>query len=68
MKWNEFNEQEIDCFALTRHKKTNIECPMCGGKVYFDSCVLASYPAKYFYWCKCGWSGYSAIKWKGEQE
>lgn len=70
MKWEDFNEQEIDDFALTRHKKTSIECPKCGKKIYYDSgVILTSYPAKYYYWCKCGWSDYSAIKWQeGEQE
>lgn len=67
MTWDEFNEQEID--ELIRHKKTDIDCPKCGRKVYFDSAIrLTSFPVKYYYWCKCGWNGYSAVKWRSDND
>lgn len=68
MTWREFNEQPIN-FVGDRYKLTEIECPKCGKKIYYDSgVILTSYPAKYYYWCRCGWSDYSAIKWQGKEQ
>ena len=55
MKWDEFiNNNMTDDFDGQR--LTNVECPECGKKVYLNTkIVLTSYPAKYSYWCSCGW-------------
>lgn len=47
---------------------TDIDCPQCGRKIYLDnSIILTSYPAKYKYWCSCGWVGNAHIKRMEEQ-
>lgn len=62
MTWNEFLNQPISP-CLTGQLQTDIDCPECGRKIYYDSTIiLTSYPAKYSYWCSCGWQGYSHCK------
>lgn len=66
MKWNEFNSATIN-LETSGPVRTDIECPICGKKVLWDSRVtLTSLPPKYHYWCPCGWSGDSYIKWRKE--
>lgn len=63
MKWGEFLDQN-DTSYFPGQIQTDIECPECGRKIYYDSTiVLTSYPAKYSYWCPCGWQGTAAVKW-----
>ena len=51
---NESNGQEL----------TDIVCPNCGRKIYFNTTIiLTSYPAKYHYWCSCGWEGTAHARW-----
>lgn len=63
MTWEEFLDTPVDTY-FTGQTQTDIECPECGRKVYFDSTItLTSYPAKYKYWCACGWSDCSPSRW-----
>lgn len=63
MKWDELLNENID-LHFKGQKKTDIECPTCGRHVYLDdSMILTTYPAKYRYWCSCGWVGYAPIRW-----
>lgn len=60
MKWEEFEKQRklIDIYDTNR-QLTDIECPVCGKKVYVRTdIVLASLPPKSKYECDCGWVGY----------
>lgn len=60
MKWEEFGKQRklIDLYNTNR-QPTDIECPMCGKKVYVRTdIVFASYPPQNKYECDCGWVGY----------
>lgn len=60
MTWEEFKSNEFIEDNLTGQILTDIECPKCGKKIYYDSTmILASYPPQYSYWCKCGWHGTS---------
>ena len=64
MTWEEFKTNEFVEDNLTGQILTDIECPECGKKIYYDSTVvLTSYPAQYSYWCKCGWAGTSYGAW-----
>jgi len=59
MKWEDFKKQELD-FSFTDLKETNIECPVCGKKIFKRmNVVLTTYPPQYQYECKCGWVGYA---------
>ena len=67
MNWDDFNRGVNASISINGQVKTDIECPMCGKKVYWDSrVVLTSLPPKYCYWCECGWSGNSYRKWGKE--
>lgn len=62
MKWEEFLDKNIDSY--NGQIQTNIECPKCGRKIYYDSTIiLTSYPCKYYYWCSCGWSDSAPQRW-----
>ena len=63
MTWEEFLDKKVEGF--TGQMQTDIDCPKCGRKIYWDSTlVLTSYPAKYSYWCSCGWSDTAPLRWK----
>lgn len=65
MKWIELQGQELN-ENLTGQTLTDIQCPECLRRIYLDNTIiLTSYPAKYRYWCSCGWEGYSHVKWIG---
>lgn len=65
MTWEEFLNTPINSH-LTGQIQTDIECPKCGRKIYLNErIILTSYPAKYAYWCACGWDGAAPIKWRG---
>lgn len=65
MKWDEFDNGANVSLMASDQVRTDIECPVCGEKVFWDSrVVLTSLPPQYCYWCKCGWSGTSFAKWK----
>ena len=64
MKWDEF-KQQAGTVIIDGQILTDIECPKCGRRIIWDSRVeLTSFPPKYYYWCECGWSGASFVKWK----
>lgn len=63
MTWEELLDNS-NAVNLNGQVKTNIECPKCGRPIYLDNTIiLTSYPAKYSYWCACGWTGTAPIKW-----
>ena len=63
MTWDEFLDRKVE-EDYTGQVQTNIECPKCGRKIYWDSTiVLTSYPAKYSYWCSCGWNDTAPLRW-----
>lgn len=67
MKWDEFDNNVGLAFAADGQVQTDIECPICGKKVLWDSrIVLTSLPPQYSYWCTCGWSVTSYRKWGKE--
>ena len=67
MKWDEFDNNVGLAFAADGQVQTDIECPICGKNVLWDSrVVLTSLPPQYSYWCTCGWSGTSYRKWGKE--
>ena len=60
--WDDFNLRYSN--LLSGQILTDIRCPQCGYRIYFDSTkVLTSYPAQYSYWCGCGWTGTSTRRW-----
>lgn len=63
MTWDEF----LDKNTFDKYNgqiKTDIECPKCGRKIYFDkTVVLTTYPEKYKYWCACGWCDTAYARW-----
>lgn len=62
MTWEEFLNKKV---KEERRVQTNIDCPKCGRKIYWDSTfVLTSFPAKYAYWCSCGWYDYAPFKYE----
>lgn len=65
MKWEEFKRKGPEMSTYDGQILTDVECPRCGKKVYYNSTVvLTTYPAQYEYWCKeCGWSGSAFAKW-----
>ena len=68
MTWDELlNENVASDF---RQILTDVDCPKCGRKIYFDDSmvILTSYPAKYHYWCSCGWTGTAHVKWRNENQ
>lgn len=63
MTWNEYLADCEDCLYYGQ-TKTNIVCPKCGKNIYLDNTVvLTSYPAKYRYWCSCGWQDCAPKGW-----
>lgn len=67
MNWDEFNETDPQV-RYVEQVKTDIDCPICGKKVLWDSRIeLTSLPPQYQYWCPCGWSGTSYRKWREER-
>ena len=63
MTWDQMLDIPIE-EATTGQVLTDIECPECGRKIYLNTgIILTSYPAKYHYWCACGWSDCSHIRW-----
>lgn len=63
MKWNEFLDNKLD-FDHTGQIQTDIECPKCGRNIYLNTTIiLTTYPAKYSYWCACGWQDCAPTKW-----
>ena len=68
MKWDELLDEEVD-YITTGQIQTDIECPMCGRLIYLnDTIVLTSYPAKYSYWCSCGWTDSAPVRHIGEND
>lgn len=66
MTWNDFNKDDVTVMNIGQ-VRTDIDCPICGKKVLWDSrVVLTSLPPQYQYWCTCGWSGTSYRKWRKE--
>ena len=64
MTWEEFKTNEFVGVNFATQILTDIECPECGKKIYYDSSIiLTSYPPKYSYWCKCGWRDTSFAPW-----
>ena len=60
MTWDEFKADEIVEGIPFGQIPTNIECPECGKKIFWNSTItLTTYPPQYSYWCKCGWHGTS---------
>ena len=66
MNWDEFNKTDLQVM-YDGQVKTDIDCPICGKKVLWDSRItLTSLPPKYHYWCTCGWCGDSYRRWRDE--
>lgn len=62
MTWEEFLDKKVEGKYQVQ---TDIDCPKCGRKIYWDSTiVLTSFPAKYTYWCSCGWCDYAPLKYE----
>lgn len=61
MKWEDFVENMTKAEYVAEHiraRQTEIECPNCGKKIFVRTdIVLATYPPKRSYFCKCGWNG-----------
>lgn len=63
MKWEQLLNENIS-ERDNSQVLTNIECPKCGRNIYLNNGILlTTYPAKYSYWCSCGWTGVAPIKW-----
>lgn len=68
MTWDEFLNKNIE-YQHNGQVRTDIVCPECGRKIYFDSTIiLTTYPAKFHYWCSCGWTGTAHERWCGNTE
>ncbi len=65
MKWEEFNS---DLAVAKRYVLTDIQCPVCGERIYMDTgMVLTTFPEQYQYECvHCGWYGGSHRKWEAK--
>ena len=65
MTWQEFRDIKLEKGTRSRYEYkeilTDIECPICGDKIYRDdSVILTSIPPKYRYFCKkCNWNSYA---------
>ena len=58
MKWEDFVITASDQVNTERLQLTDIDCPVCGKKIYRRmDIVLTSYPEQYQYECCCGWTG-----------
>jgi len=63
MKWDELENKWPITVDTSPLKKTDIDCPDCGKKVYMRTDItLTTYPPQYQYECECGWIGYSFVK------
>ena len=61
-KWEDIVNQYPEAPVFTGRQRTNIDCPVCGKKIYKRTdIVLTSYPAQYQYECECGWVGYAHV-------
>lgn len=66
MKWDDFNKADLQA-TYVGQVKTDIDCPICGNKVLWDSrIIVTSLPPKFYYWCTCGWCETSYRKWGKE--
>lgn len=67
MTWDKFLDTPVEN-PFDKQVKTNIICPKCGKRtLYLDSTIiLTTYPAKYHYWCSCGWTGTAPTRWVNE--
>ena len=62
MKWEDVEKQYTKMFTCTNLQKTDIDCPICGKKIFKRTdIVLTSYPEQYQYECECGWVGYAHV-------
>ena len=62
MTWEDFLDNKVE-EDFTGQVQTDIDCPKCGRKIYLDTrVVLTSYPAKYSYWCSCGWNDFAPFR------
>lgn len=63
MEWDELLSMNIES-KYTGQVRTDIQCPQCGRYIYLDNTIiLTSFPAKYRYWCSCGWTGSAHVAW-----
>ena len=68
MTWEEFLNKNIES-QDNGQVRTDIDCPKCGRKIYFDRTImLTSYPSKFSYWCSCGWTSAAPERWCGNAE
>ena len=64
MTWEDFKRWGPTIEELTNKVRTDIECPICGKKIYQRTdIVLTTYPPQYQYECDCGWSGTGYNRW-----
>lgn len=62
MKWEDVKKQYPETSRFMNRKKTNIDCPKCGKKIFKRTdMVLTTRPVKYQYECECGWIGYAHV-------
>ena len=68
MTWDKFLDTPVES-PFFKQVQTDILCPKCGKRnIYLDSTIiLTTYPAKYSYWCPCGWTGSAPTRWVGER-
>lgn len=59
ISWDEFKSQNKN--HNSHAELTNIACPICGRRLYKDTCVvLCTYPVQYRYFCDyCKWEGHA---------
>lgn len=63
MTWDELLSMDV-ASKYNGQVRTDIQCPQCGRYIYLDNTmILTSFPAKYRYWCSCGWTDCAHIKW-----
>lgn len=70
MNWEDFkNDTTTNTYFNDGHILTDIDCPKCGKKIYYNSLTtLTSDPPQYQYWCECGWKGTSFRKWRKDEQ
>lgn len=70
MKWDNFKDQGLNYIYIPPYIETDIECPNCGHKVYFNNTtVFTSNPVQYQYVCKhCGWADFSFTPWRSNMK
>lgn len=68
MRWDELENKWPVIVDTFPSKKTDIDCPDCGKKIYmWTDVVLDTYPPQYQYECECGWVGYSFAKYENDR-